>query len=335
MMRFWRCKNLLSCLLLPISGLYRVGMALRRSLYLHHFRKITYFPVPVIVVGNITVGGTGKTPLVIQLANQLRLEGWKPGIVSRGYGGKENHIPQAVSANSDPELVGDEAVLIARKTACPMIIGCDRVAAVRALLRENPCDIVLSDDGLQHLALGRDIEIAVIDAERRFGNGHCLPAGPLREPKKRLKSVDFIVNNGSSAEGGWRMDLVIDKIYQISNPEQCLTVSDIQTPNWHAVAAIGNPSRFFRLLKTLGFQGKTHAFPDHYYFRPQDLDFGAGALTIMTEKDAVKCQKFADQHHWCLSVKAELPIDFFAILRKKILGIEQARHSHAGISAQS
>lgn len=317
-MKFWRHKNFLSYLLLPISGLYRLGMAVRRCLYLRGFKKISYFPVPVIVIGNISVGGTGKTPLVICLAHHLRQEGWKPGIVSRGYTGKKTHLPQRVYETSDPRLVGDEAVLIAKKTACPMVVCRDRVAAVSMLLRDHDCNIVLSDDGLQHLALGRDIEIAVIDGEIRFGNGHCLPAGPLREPVKRLKTVDFIVNNGGPVCGEWEMTLKADKIYAVANPSQILLATGLHGQTVHAVAAIGNPPRFFRLLENLGMHCIPHAFPDHYFFRAQDLDFESNALVIMTEKDAVKCQKFADQRLWCLSVSAQLPVQFFQILREKL-----------------
>lgn len=317
-MTLWQRKNFFSYILQPISGLYRMGMAVRRCLYLHGFKKITHFPVPVIVVGNITVGGAGKTPFVIYLANQLRQQGWKPGIVSRGYTGKKTHLPQPVDEKSDPWLVGDEAVMISQKTACPMVVCRDRVAAVAALLRDHDCDIVLSDDGLQHLALGRDIEIAVIDGERRFGNGHCLPAGPLREPVQRLKTVDFIVNNGRSVCGEWEMTLKPDKIYALANPSQAFPVTAFQGQTVHAVAAIGNPPRFFRTLENLGIHYIPHVFPDHYFFRPQDLDFSDNAPILMTEKDAVKCQQFADQRHWRLSVKAELPTQFWQDLLKKL-----------------
>jgi len=289
--------------LTPISAIYRSVVALKRLGYSSGLKKTTHFPVPVIVIGNITVGGTGKTPLIIALANILKKKGFNPGVVSRGYGGKAQHIPRTVDANSDPALVGDEPVLIARNTGCPVVVCPKRVAAVNKLLEAYHCDVVLSDDGLQHYAMGRDVEIAVIDGKRRFGNELCLPAGPLREPINRLASVDFVVTQGDPQTGEWRMQLVADEIYNLDHPQQKLDPKDIHQPI-HAVAGIGNPMRFFTQLRSMGFEVIEHSFPDHHYFSMEDIDFGADAIVIMTEKDAIKCEKFADSRHWCLSVQA-------------------------------
>jgi tetraacyldisaccharide 4'-kinase len=311
----WYQKNVLAYGLWPFSGLYRAVMAIRRWLYRSGIKKTVRFPAPVIVVGNITVGGAGKTPLVIYLANQLQQNGWRPGIVSRGYGGTARS-PQIVTQNSDPRLVGDEAVLIVQKAACPVVVGRDRPAAVAVLLREHDCDIVISDDGLQHLALARDMEIAVFDGERRLGNGFCLPAGPLREPRRRLKTVDFIIGNGSAGEGEWLMTLSPKTIYQLMQPSRHLTFADIQGKTVHAVAGIGHPTRFFNTLKQLGCEVIPHPFPDHYDFQKQDLVFNDDKMVIMTEKDAVKCRAFADSKLWCLSVDAELSPQFLTTLQQ-------------------
>lgn len=311
----WYRPNYLANFLRPLSWGYRAAVALRRSSYRWGIQKTTHFPVPIIVVGNITVGGTGKTPLVISLAHWLKQAGWRPGLVSRGYGGDANRHPQSVFQNSDPRQVGDEAVLLAQKTGCPLIVCRDRVAAVATLLQEHDCNIVISDDGLQHLALGRNVEIAVLDGERRLGNGLCLPAGPLREPAKRLRSVDFIVSNGEACAGEWQMTLIPGEIYQLTNPLQRLALSELSSKTVHAVAAIGNPQRFFKTLESAGLVVIPHPFPDHHFFQKQDLDFGDDAIIIMTEKDAVKCRAFANDRFWCLPINAELPAEFFAELR--------------------
>lgn len=311
--QLWYQKNILSYLLLPFSWLYRSIISIRRTLYRLNLKKTTHFPVPIIVIGNITVGGTGKTPLVIYLAEYLKQQGWRPGIVSRGYGGHASL--QSVKLESDPRQVGDEPLLLAQKTGCPMVIGKDRVAAVKMLLAQSDCNIILSDDGLQHLALGRDLEIAVIDGQRRHGNGFCLPAGPLREPVSRLKTVDFIVSNGPAKSGEWPMQLVPSQIYSLINPTETLTPQSLQGQTIHAVAGIGNPQRFFKTLTDLGFKIIPHAFPDHYAFQAKDIDFGPDATVIMTEKDATKCHSFADSRHWALAIHAELPIPFLEQLR--------------------
>jgi tetraacyldisaccharide 4'-kinase len=315
--KIWARKNPVSYLLLPLAGFYRAAMALRRWSYQFGISEVHSFEAPIIVVGNITVGGAGKTPLVIALVEWLKSQGWRPGIVSRGYGATDSHsLPQAVYAGSDVDKVGDEAILLASKTACPMVVCKNRADAVAALLTQFPCNIVISDDGLQHLRLKRNIEIAVVDEERRYGNEFCLPAGPLREPLCRLNTVDFIVNNGGDREEEWPMRLIPEKIYQLINPIDKLNSEDVQGRPVHAIAGIGNPQRFFKTLENLSFQFSAHAFPDHYLFQKSDFNFEKDAIIIMTEKDAVKCQAFADFRYWCLPVRAELPNGFFLEIQK-------------------
>lgn len=307
-MNFWYHKNLFSYFLLPLSFLYRAIIAARKFLYQIKLKKITKFNVPVIIVGNITVGGTGKTPLVIWLANFLKQQGYKPGIVSRGYGGKSTQYPVIVTANSDPKISGDEPLLIVRNTQCPMVVDPNRVQAVKQLLADTDCNIVISDDGLQHYALGRDIEIIVVDGERKFGNQFCLPAGPLREPISRLSSVDFVVTNGVEQK------LIPAAFYQVKNPNIVQSIDYFKKKTIHAVAGIGNPQRFFNSLREFGLNIIEHAFPDHYCFQAKDINFG-DEIVMMTEKDAVKCEKFAGDNVWYLAVQAELNEEFIKKLR--------------------
>jgi tetraacyldisaccharide 4'-kinase len=289
----------------------------RRWLYYKGIKKSTRFSVPVIIVGNITVGGTGKTPLVIALARFLLEQGYKPGIVSRGYGGKAAHYPLAVTPTSSVMETGDEAILLARNTPCPVIVDPCRVRAVTALLEKTDCNIVISDDGLQHYALARDIEIVVIDGERRFGNSFCLPAGPLREALTRLHKVDFKVTNGMARSGEYAMKLRHSIFRQVSAPQCSQDVTALQNKTLHAVAGIGNPTRFFNLLRSLGLSIIEHAFPDHYLFKQADFPHDA-AFIIMTEKDAVKCEAFADERYWYLPVEAELEALFWQNFYNKI-----------------
>lgn len=298
----------------PFSQLYKLIIVIRKKLI-----KPTTFNIPVIIVGNITVGGTGKTPLVIWLAKFLKEKNYKPGIVSRGYGGKTSIYPQVVTSDSDVQHVGDEAILLARHAQCPVIIDPDRVNAVRYLLNNTDCNIVISDDGLQHYKLGRDIEIAVIDGVRRFGNRWCLPAGPLREPISRLDTVDFIVTNGGEIGiGEIEMKLIPGEIYNLSDVNLKAECDDFSGHAVHAIAGIGNPDRFFNSLRKLGLTIFQHSFPDHYQFSENDIDFKDDAKIIMTEKDAVKCEAFADYRSWCMPVEAELEAEFGERLLAKL-----------------
>jgi tetraacyldisaccharide 4'-kinase len=299
----WYKGGCFGIVLLPITTIFSGIVWLRRFLYRKALLKSHTLSVPVIVVGNITVGGTGKTPLIIWLAELLVKSGYKPGIISRGYGGQSETWPQVVIDSSDVNKVGDEALLIAKRTRLPLVISPSRVDAAKQLLDSFDCDVLLSDDGLQHYKLNRDIEIAVIDGERRFGNGHCLPAGPLREPIERLSTVDFVVVNGEKSAGHEvSMQLCGDVAVNMETGEQ-KPLQSFQG-ECHAVAGIGNPGRFFKSLQLKGLSFKTHNFPDHYPFALKDIEFDDNKPVLMTEKDAVKCSQFANAKHWFVPVQA-------------------------------
>lgn len=320
---YWYHKHPLVMLLVPLSWLFCMVGILRRKAYQAHLLKVTRLPVPVIIVGNISVGGTGKTPLVVWLVDFLKQAGYKPAIISRGYGGAAQKWPQRVLPDSDAASVGDEAVLLARRCDCPMAVAPNRVAAARMVLENNGCDIIVCDDGLQHYALARDIEIAVIDGMRRFGNGYCLPAGPLREPPGRLDSVDFVVVNGEAAEvinnqAQFSMHLHPGALRQVNGDNKICDLGVFHGQVVHAVAGIGHPARFFQYLKASGIEIIEHAFPDHHPFTVQDLQFGDDASVIMTEKDAVKCRDFARENHWYMPVDAQLDSEFGERLLKQL-----------------
>ncbi len=314
----WYRITPLHLILLPISLLFRLLAALRRALYRSHILPSRKLPVPVVVVGNISVGGTGKTPLTLALTQQLIQRGWHPLIVSRGYGGTAQQ-PQRVDAGSDARQAGDEPLLMARRNLCPVWIGKDRAAAAQTALQAHPqCDVVLCDDGLQHYRLQRDVEIAVVDGERRFGNGFVLPAGPLREPVARLQTVDAVViNSGETSPGQYAMHLSGDTFHNLLDPGKTVAASHFHALNNHAVAGIGHPQRFFNHLQALGIPFTPHAFPDHHPYSAPDLAFTGCDAILLTEKDAVKCAAFADARYWVLRVDAEIdPALINHILRK-------------------
>ncbi len=293
-------------LLLPFAALYG-GVARARRLRLQ--AQAPRLPLPIIVVGNISVGGTGKTPLTIALVEALRAWGWRPGVISRGYGGRAPRYPWTVDGDGDPLHSGDEPLLIARRTGCPVVVDPDRIAAAQALLGQG-VDIVVSDDGLQHYRLPRDVEICVVDGQRGLGNGALLPAGPLRESAMRLAEVDLIVVNG----GGWRaatttpqvaMQLQLGDAINLRDGTR-RALADFRGERLHAVAGIGHPPRFFEALQQQGLQLQQHAFADHHRYRPGDLQFGDEAPVLMTEKDAVKCRSFATARQWAVPVTARI-----------------------------
>ena|SRR3990167_8447260 len=323
--QWYRPAGWFSYCMSPLSGLYKIAVTARASAYQHGFKQTVHFPVPVIVVGGMTVGGTGKTPMVAWLARWLQEEGGQPGLVSRGYGGQAHSWPQPVFAESDPQWVGDESVMLVQQTRCPMVVGPDRVAAVERLLTDFSCDVVISDDGLQHHALGRDIEIVVMDGERRLGNGYCLPAGPLRESRARLRTVDFVMVNGESKENEYAIRYTFHDIRHVKDPQKNLEISALHDKTVHAVAGIGHPERFFQQLRAHRLSIIAHAFPDHYVYRPQDLDFGREALVLMTEKDAVKCRSFADERHWYLPITVQVDPRFPAQLGQRMAAVLLAR----------
>jgi tetraacyldisaccharide 4'-kinase len=316
---YWYNSSPVSIFLLPLSWLFCAVAILRRWSYGMGLLKVHRLPVPVVVVGNISVGGTGKTPLVAWLVAYLKQQGYRPGIVSRGYGGGANHWPQQVRPDSDPRMVGDEAILLARRSNCPMSVGPDRVAAANALLEYTDCDFIVSDDGMQHYALGRDMEIAVVDGVRRFGNGHCLPAGPLREPQSRLKTVDMVITNGVAGVREYSMKLEPDMLWNLPSPQVHKPLSAFRGKTVHAVAGIGNPQRFFTQLGESGIDVIEHPFPDHHPFKAADIQFDDGLPVLMTEKDAVKCFDFAQERHWCVPVQAQIDDRFIQVF-ERLLG---------------
>jgi len=319
---FWQTRNALSYLLLPLSWLFHGLALLRRALYRHGILKIHRLPAPVIVVGNIGVGGSGKTPLVIWLVRHLRTLGWKPGIVARGYGGRAKYWPQQVRPDSDSHMVGDEPVMIARLCGCPMSVGPNRVAAAKALLAHHDCDIIVSDDGLQHYALGRDLEIAVIDGRRRHGNGFLLPAGPLREPPSRLEEVDLIVAKGRAAHGEHLMNYSLGDAIPLKDMASRRPLRDFRVLTVHALAGIGNPDGFFDMLTERQLQIIRHPFPDHHPFKSADIEFRDGKPVLMTQKDAVKCEPFAGPRHWFVPVEAALKESFVQRLNRLLAQLE-------------
>jgi tetraacyldisaccharide 4'-kinase len=310
--------SFLAFLLLPLSLVFGFIIKVRRALYRLGWKKIFTSSVPVIVVGNITVGGTGKTPLVIWLANYLQTQGYKPGIVSRGYGGTQQREPRLVNSESDTGEVGDEAVLLARATQCAVVVSPDRVAAVKMLLSAGNCNIVISDDGLQHYRMGRHIEIIMVDGMRRFGNQSLLPAGPLREPVSRLAQADFIVTQQNPRAGEYGIELEGSELIAVNDATQTHSLASFNQVQVHAVAAIGHPERFFASLRAAGLEVIPHSFPDHYQYQADDLDFNDELPIIMTEKDAVKCQRFASNRVWYLPVTAQVDETFAQKLLKRI-----------------
>ena len=311
-------------LLVPLSGLYSAVADYRRGK-----AKAERLPVPVIVVGNITVGGAGKTPLTLWLTRQLQDRGWRPGIVSRGYG-STHFAPRPVTADSSPAEVGDEPVLLARRSGVPVWVGRDRAAAGRALLAAHPeVDVILCDDGLQHYRLARDFEIAVFDG-RGAGNGWRLPAGPLREPLARLAEVNAIVCNGlpdcrgPGAVPKFDMRLQAGDFYALDDMRQRCTAADLAGRRLHALAGIGDPGRFFRTLEALGLEFTRHPFPDHHVYSRDDLAFAKQDVLLMTEKDAVKCRGLTAGETWVLPVDAELAPALVELILEKIRGRQAA-----------
>ena len=303
--------------LIPLGFIYQRIIQIRQLLYQHNFLKTEALPVPVIVVGNITVGGTGKTPLIIWMAQYLQQRGFNPGVISRGYGGKAKTWPQVVTANSDCKMVGDEPIVIARQVSCPIAVGPSRVEDAQLLITDFKCDIILSDDGLQHYRLGRTIEIAVIDGERGLGNGACLPAGPLREPRCRLDQVDAVIVNGLASHDTHNMQMVGGDAINLLTGEK-KPLKEFSGIHFHLVAGIGHPQRFFNTLAEYGVQGEQHVFPDHHYFQLEDINFSDQKPVLMTEKDAVKCNAFAHESMWYMPIVAKPSTSFVSLFQQLI-----------------
>jgi len=308
---------LMNYLLLPLSGIFYLLVQLRFWLYKVGFFKIYISKIPVIVVGNITVGGTGKTPIVISMVKHFESQGKTVGVVSRGYKGNYLHKVLEVTSTTDPQECGDEPALIAQNTNAKIVVAKKRVEAVKHLTDNEKVDVIISDDGLQHYAMGRDIEIAVIDGVNRFGNGFLLPAGLLREPVKRLKSVDIIINNGANLDGELNCEIKAESFVNIAS-EESQPLNYFKDKECYAVAGIGNPTKFFKLLDELGVRSKNKAFVDHHRFVAEDFAFAEDYPIIMTSKDCVKCRHFATDQMWYLSVHAELNSDFYQQLESKL-----------------
>ncbi|WP_394202215.1 tetraacyldisaccharide 4'-kinase [Shewanella waksmanii] len=322
---------LLWSLLLPLSAVFALVTTVRRSLFSLGIKKATQIDVPVIIVGNITVGGSGKSPTVIYLIELLRQHGLRPGVVSRGYGVKFDGV-RHVSRESTAKQVGDEPLMIVSRTEVPMVIGASRVDAAQALVANHDVDIIISDDGLQHYHLARDIELILIDGQRQLGNRCLLPAGPLREGAWRLHQVDFVINNGGVNGLGETMELVIDSLKPVAAKNT--GAAPAKDANWCAIAAIGNPQRFFNTLKNNGFNlVACHGFDDHMMLSAEDIEaISADGAVVMTEKDAVKCREFAKDNWWYLPVNAKLSTEFEINLMAKVhRQIEQKKGNPNGV----
>ncbi len=305
-MNFWYKKSWPAYLLLPFSLLFLLVSGLRRLLFKSGLLPSYRAPVPVIVVGNLSVGGNGKTPVVIWLVQQLQQRGFSVGVISRGYGGQSKIYPLSVKADSDPVQVGDEPVLIAKRTKVPLCISPNRQQAIELLLQQHPCDLIISDDGLQHYKLQRDIEIVVMDAERGLGNGFVLPAGPLRELPSRLNGADLIIANGHPRQDcDVTMKLVPKYAVNLLTQEKRLLTEFNQVS---AIAGIGNPQRFFNMLRELNIElSETRAFQDHQHYHPALFTkLAENRPLFMTEKDAVKCTLFAQPNWWYVPVETEI-----------------------------
>lgn len=324
----WRKRSaLFYWVLVPLSWVFALLTLLRQCAYRLGILKSYQLPVPVIIVGNIHIGGSGKTPVVIWLVEQLKQRGYLPAVISRGYGGNAK-LPTAVNASSNPKIVGDEPVLIANRCDCPIWVGADRVRVGLELLRAHPdCNVIISDDGLQHYRLQRDMEIAVIDAENYLTNARLLPAGALREVISRLKTVDAVIKNGredpevqhpASVTDAYLMQLTGTEFYNLTMPTLKATAIDFKSKTIKALAGIGHPARFFEYLRQLGLNFSSSSFDDHHSFTALDLANMECDILLMTEKDAVKCKSFARSHHWVLPVEAKIEGDLMQLVLQKM-----------------
>ncbi len=330
----WYGRGPARWLLWPLAMLYRCLSNRRRARHLRGARPVFTCAVPVIVVGNITAGGTGKTPLTVWLVRVLAEQGLRCGIVSRGYGGRSPVWPMDVLPDSSAELAGDEPVLLARRTGVPVVVAPDRVAAARRLVARHAVDVVIADDGLQHYRLGRDFEIAVVDGIRGLGNGLCLPAGPLRESPDRLRHVQALVVNGGSRDviprhivvPTYQVRMVASRVRELAG-DGLRELAAFRGMRVHAVAGIGRPQSFFELLRSSGIDVTEHAFADHARFAPSDLEFGDDAPILMTEKDAVKCAAFARPGMWYVIADLVFPDDDGGRLLASINEVLETRRS--------
>lgn len=314
LLQAWYAGHPLLILLRPLELLYRWVVGRRRKAFVEGRGDIYRAPVPVIVVGNITLGGTGKTPLILWLIEHCRARGLRVGVVSRGYGASPPSLPWRVQADHTAAISGDEPLLIVQRTGVPLMIDPDRAEAVRALLESESLDLILCDDGLQHYRLARDLELVLVDAARGLGNGRCLPAGPLREPAERLQSVDAVLFNGAFVDtpAAYALQLQPSVLVNLATSQQVGLEHFPAGQAVHALAGIGNPQRFFNTLEALNWHPLAHAFADHAVYSAEALQFEPPMPLLMTEKDAVKCRSFAQPDWWYLAVDAQLSPAFVA-----------------------
>jgi tetraacyldisaccharide 4'-kinase len=319
--------------LIPLAGLFAALSVVRRVCYARGIFQVVHLPVPVIVVGNISVGGTGKTPLVLWLSQALRSQGYRPGIVTRGYGGNSAHWPLPVTATTSAALAGDEAVLLARAAKVPVTVGPDRVAAAQRLLHDHPVNVIVSDDGLQHYRLGRDVQILTLDGERGFGNGWRLPAGPLRESAAAIRRMDLVVCKGRLPAAAELppdtpiMKLVLSEAVHL--PDGAVQpLANFRGRSVHSVAGIGHPEQFFAALASHGIRVEPHALPDHSGFSQRELMFDDDKPVLMTEKDAVKCADFNLPNYWYVRARVEFSDQHAGA----ILRLVRERLSAAGVA---
>ena len=313
----WYQKSTWLLLLVPLSWLFRAISRLRRIVLQWRFQGQSY-AMPVVVIGNISLGGSGKTPLIIALAKALSERGYSVGVVSRGYGGASAQYPLVVRPDTPVSQSGDEPLLVAKKLGCPVVVDPNRGRAVEKLVESFSCDLILSDDGLQHYRLHRDVEIAVVDGRRRFGNGYTLPAGPLRESPRRLKEVDFIIQNGGIVEpddpGTYIVQLETSGLRRFGSSELIGFDQWVESTNIHAVAAIGHPERFFESLRKMGFKVDSEPKNDHQTLTARDIGFDDDLPVVITAKDAVKYQDLVPDNLWVLEVEMALDNEFVSSL---------------------
>ena len=301
----WKDRNPTALGFWPLSLLYSTLVEIRRFGYSCGLFAVEHFQFPIIVIGNLTVGGTGKTPLTIWAVEHLKNAGYSPGVISRGYGRRvaETHL---VGEDSTPDIAGDEPLVIWRRTNVPVAVARQRSDAIRLLIKEKDCNIFISDDGLQHLSIESDLKIMLIDGDERFGNGFCLPAGPLRESSRHANRVDLKLVNGTAQTDEYSMACKLTEAVNLLNNAKTRTLESFAGETVSAVAGIRNPKRFFKLLAERNIQSKNHSFPDHHDFTREDLSaiLSTDDIVLMTEKDAVKCVQFASPNWWCVKLEA-------------------------------
>ena len=314
----WQTKSLITGLLLPLSLLFWMVSVTRRFLYQKKILKSVNFDIPIIVVGNITVGGTGKTPVVIWLTNFLKQKGFKVGVLCSGYNGSDISLPVSITSKSDAYHVGDEAVHIYKRTQSVVVSCKHRVKAAKFLRQNFDLDVLICDDGLQHYKLVRDIEIHVLNGERGFGNEYLLPAGPMRESKNRLRNIDLKVVKGMPARGEYRLDYCSNYIYKINDPNTTENLHYLKDKRFLAIAGIANPREFFEILKQNSLRPIEMPFPDHHRYQFADFEGYENIPILMTEKDAVKCQNIKGFEFWAINLEYYLPKEFGEAVLKKL-----------------